>query len=125
MLIELNKIRLSGCSCGDDTLPSIHVLAWDDALTSAAKRHTLDMSTKNFLNHVGSDGSTPLIRASDAGFPGIYIGENIARGYGSVDAVLEGWKNSEAHCKNLMNYRYNYMGVATMDYYWTLVLGSE
>jgi uncharacterized protein YkwD len=125
MLIEINRIRLSGCSCGNDTLPPTQVVAWSDDLTSAAKRHTLDMSTKNFLNHVGSDGSTPANRASEAGFQGTYIGENIARGYRSVDEVILGWKSSEAHCKNIMNYHYKYMGVATIDYYWTLVLGSE
>jgi uncharacterized protein YkwD len=85
----------------------------------------MDMATHNFLNHVGTDGSTPAIRASEAGFEGIYVGENIAHGYSSVEEVIIGWKNSEAHCKNLMSYHYHFMGVATSDYYWTLVLGSE
>jgi uncharacterized protein YkwD len=125
MLVELNKIRLSGCACGDDTIPPIQVLNWSDELTVAAKRHTLDMSANSFLNHIGTDGSTPVIRAKDAGFEGIYVGENIARGYTSVEEVLLGWKSSEFHCKNLMNYHYTYIGVATNNYYWTLVLGGE
>jgi uncharacterized protein YkwD len=125
MLIEINRMRMSGCNCGTDTIPPINLLAWDEALTNAATQHTLDMSIKNFLNHIGSDGSTPAMRANEAGFTGLYIGENIARGYSSVDDVVEGWKNSPPHCRTIMNFRFQYMGVATNNQYWTLVLGGE
>ena len=36
--------------------------------------------------------------------------ENVAVGYGSVDAVVEAWLESAGHCRNLMNPNFKTMG---------------
>jgi uncharacterized protein YkwD len=125
MLSEINQIRLTGCLCGQDSMPSVPELQWDEALTSAAKRHVLDMSTNNFLSHSGSDGSTPANRAIDAGYAGVYIGENIARGFSTTHDVMNRWKSSESNCKTIMDKNYFFIGAATNYYYWTQVFGSN
>ena len=35
-------------------------------------------------------------------------GENIASGYDNAAEVIEAWKNSEKHNKNMLNVEYNY-----------------
>ena len=125
MLIEINELRLSGCMCGEDSMPPVKELAYDESLENAAKRHVLDMTENNFLDHYGTDGSTPQKRALDAGFTGAYIGENIARGFVSVHDVMLRWTESEEHCKTIMSSYFAYVGVAYEDYYWVTVFGSD
>jgi len=125
ILTEVNKLRIEGCLCGEDTMPPVQELQWDEALESAAERHVMDMTENLFFDHIGSDGSTPTERAYDAGFTGAYIGENIARGFVTVNDVMSRWKNSEFHCKTIMDYHYYFMGVAYEDYYWVQLFGSN
>ncbi len=49
-------------------------------LYTASLRHSRDMSTHNFFNHIGSDGSTPFTRIHDTGYIYTYAGEILARG---------------------------------------------
>ena len=60
------------------------------------------------------------------------LGENIAAGYPSVNAVVDGWIASDGHCANLLNPDLRDMGMACVagtassSYrtYWTLDLGT-
>ena len=42
-------------------------------------------------------------------------GENIAWNYQSAASVVEGWKNSEGHYKNMINSNFNKLGVGLCD----------
>jgi uncharacterized protein YkwD len=42
-------------------------VAWDDTAAKAGQRHAEDMASKGFTGHIGSDGSTPELRHTDAG----------------------------------------------------------
>ena len=125
MLIEINKQRLAGCFCGEDSMPPVRELIYDEMLESAARRHVLDMTENDIFRHIGSDGSTPQIRAAESGFTGAYIGENIARGFVSVNEVMTRWLSSIDHCRTIMDSRFHYVGVAYEDYYWVQVFGSD
>lgn len=125
LLEEVNLLRMQGCLCGEDTMPAVQEVFWDDALEIAAVRHVTDMSQNNHLDHVGTDDSTPPQRAEDAGFEGVFIGENIARGYITISDVMNQWKSSTAHCKAMMDGRFYFMAVAYEDYYWVQLFGSN
>jgi uncharacterized protein YkwD len=125
ILEEVNKLRREGCVCGEDTMPPVQEVLWDEALEAAARRHVLDMSQNDHFDHIGTDGSSPYHRTADAGFTGAYIGENIARGYRSINDVMMQWKNSNSHCKTMMDDHFYYMAVAYQDYYWVQLLGSN
>lgn len=125
MLEEINSKRLNGCFCGEDSMPPVQELLYDESLEFAAQRHVHDMTENNFLSHIGSDGSTPSNRAADAGFMGAYIGENIARGFISVDEVMSRWFSSTEHCKTMMDPYYSFMGIAYEEYYWVQLFGSN
>ncbi|MBN1949967.1 MAG: CAP domain-containing protein [Bacteroidales bacterium] len=125
LLTEVNMLRKSGCWCGDDSMPPVQEVEWDELLELAAIRHVEDMSQNRFLNHYGSDGSTPYSRITDAGFDGSFFGENIARGYVTIQDVVGQWKNSPEHCKIMMDNHYHFMAVAYESYYWVQLFGSE
>lgn len=50
--------------------------------------------------------------------------ENIAAGYGSPSAVVQGWLDSAGHCGNMLNGNYEAMGVGWDSNYWTQNLGN-
>jgi uncharacterized protein YkwD len=87
------------------------------------------MATANYFSHTGRDGRSPSQRVNAAGYTAQAVGENIAAGYGSMAAVVDGWMGSEGHCANLMSASYSQMGLACArgsasqyGIYWTQVL---
>ena len=79
------------------------------------------MAAQGYFSHTGLDGSSPGDRARAAGFSGGGIGENIAAGYGSPEAVMAGWMNSSGHRANILNCGYRLLGVgyAAQGNHWT------
>lgn len=83
-------------------------LALNALLSTAAKRHAVDLRDNDFQEHVGSDGSTVADRLTDAGYPWIRGGENI---YSYAKSILHGhagflvdWGVPDlGHRNNLMN----------------------
>ncbi|MFV2088564.1 CAP domain-containing protein [Micromonospora sp. LOL_021] len=101
----------------------------NDQLAEAARLHSEDQATNNDMSHEGSDGSDPWERARRAGYEQA-IGENVAAGYPTAEAVMEGWMNSPGHRANILNCDAVAMGVGTATssngtLYWTQMFGSE
>ncbi len=124
-LLELvNEVRAEGCDCGGEYQAPASPVAWNDKLEQAAQNHSNDMDKNNFMNHDGSDGSSPGDRIVAVGYSWSTYGENIANGYTSETAVIQGWLDSPGHCKNIMNAKFTEMGIATSGSYWTMVLAK-
>jgi len=119
LLSLVNEARSQGCKCGNQKMPPVGIVKWDGQLEVAAVKHSMDMSKHQFLSHTGSDGSTLRFRITKAGFKWSSCAENIAEGYETEQQVVEGWLKSPAHCKNLMNPSYSFMGAARSGSYWT------
>ena len=104
-----------------------------DSLNQLAQYHSDNMVAKNFYSHIDPDGLTPVTRAEklniqpwrtvDNTFIG--IAENIAQvpwfqnvsscgdtrsSEALAECMVEGWKNSPPHYKNIMG-EYIYLGV--------------
>ncbi len=104
-------------------------LAVSPSLTKAARRHVADMATNDFLDHTGSDGSTPGKRAWDAGYPAsAAVGENLARDFPTAESVLFGWKGSLAgHNENMIDPRWRAIGIARQQggvWFWATSFGD-
>ena len=129
-LARVNAARSQTRNCGGTRYAAVPALSWDAKLEAAALAHTRDMIAKNFFSHTGSDGSNVGTRATSAGYTWSSIGENIAAGYPSLDAVVTGWLQSPGHCANLMSANFTQFGLslqnasgnAAYDTYWTMVL---
>lgn len=81
------------------------------ALTVAAQRHANEMARRNRMTHTGANGSNAGQRITAAGFRWTSYGENVAVGQTSSSAVVYAWMNSSGHRANLLNPRFQWMGV--------------
>ena len=132
LLARINQVRASGADCGvDGVFGAASALTWNDKLTVAAEGHSQDMAAKNYFSHTSADGRTLADRINAAGYAWSSAGENIAAGYPTIDAVMNGWIASPGHCANLMNAGFAEVGVVcvpgsagdTYSTYWTMDLG--
>ena len=100
LLTAINAARAQARVCvnGQSPMPAVAPLAWNAQLAAAADRHSTDMAVHNFMDHTGSDGSSAGQRITQAGYVWRAWGENIAAGYPTVAAVVQGWLGSPGHC---------------------------
>ena len=130
-VLELvNGARAEARRCGTETFDAAPPLEWNPCLEAAAAGHSDDMATHDFFSHTGSDGSQIGMRATAAGFVWFTVGENIAAGQETAARAMTGWIDSPGHCANLMDPRFDSLGMActsvpttTGGTYWTQVLG--
>lgn len=129
----VNARRAAGASCGSrGSFPAAPALRWQAQLAEAAYGHSLDMATQNYFSHTSLDGQTLGDRVAATDYGGFSaLGENIAAGYPSVEAVVQGWMDSPGHCANLMSRSYTEMALAcardsgsVYGIYWTQVLAK-
>lgn len=97
-------------------------------LATAARRHSQDQAANNTMSHTGSNGSSFVERARAAGYQNP-IGENVAMGYRTPEAVMDGWMNSDGHRRNILNCQAKAIGVGVAtasdgSLYWTQVFGA-
>ena len=100
-------------------------LVIDDRITTAAQGHSTDMANKGYFNHVSEpEGTSFSQRMKNAGYPKPG-GENIAMGYATPAAVMDGWMKSQGHRENILNCDFTAMGVGldTRGNYWTQNFG--
>ncbi|MEM8486441.1 MAG: CAP domain-containing protein [Bacteroidota bacterium] len=126
-----NVARAVRQQCGNESYNAVAALGWSDQLAEAAMAHSRDMAAQNYFDHTNLDGESPGVRISRAGYVAQTWGENIAAGYGSLEAVIAGWIESPGHCANIMNGRFTEFAVAvaensnsTYGSYWTMVLAT-
>ena len=110
----------------------LHPLSADDNLATAARDHSEDMGLQNYFSHTSLDGRTVPDRISDAGYSYNTYGENIAAGYQTPEAVIDGWMSSSGHRANILNPNFCDIGVgyaytanSTYGHYWTQVFGRN
>ena len=113
-------------------IANLHPLAWDNALGAAAWDHSTDMAQQNYFSHTSLDGRQFNQRITAAGYPFSTGGENIACGYSTPQAVMNGWMNSSGHRANILNASFCDIGVgyafestSSYRYYWTQDFGRR
>ena len=125
LLLELvNGHRATGCKCGSSEFGPTNPIVWNDAIEWAAYDHSLDMYENKFLGHKGSDGSNAGTRLKRRDYSYKRWGENVAKGYKTENSVINAWKNSAGHCRNMMSPNFTEMGIAKVGIYWTQVLAA-
>lgn len=105
-------------------------LRLDQTLNRVADGHSEDMAARDYFSHNDPEGNGPGVRIDAAGYQGRGWGENIAAGYRSAAAVVEGWMNSDGHRRNILNCNFNELGVGYAEggsygVYWTQVFGTR
>jgi uncharacterized protein YkwD len=111
-VVELvNAARSHARKCGRERYPAAPPLGVSRDLNDAAADHARDMARKKYFEHRGRDGSEPKDRVLRAGYKSRLTGENIALGPESAEEVVAGWLDSPGHCANIMDARFQDIGV--------------
>ena len=84
-------------------------LTVSDRLTRAAATRAKEVAVK--FDHTRPDGSPFYSVLSEVGYSYRNAGENIAWGYTSPSAVMDGWMNSSGHRANILNANFTEIGV--------------
>jgi uncharacterized protein YkwD len=129
MLAAINTARSQARNCGTVAFKATTNVRGNDKLFAASKAHSADMAQRNYFDHTSPEGQEFWQRTALQGYAGA-TGENIAVGYPTVAAVMQGWLNSDGHCKGIMNPSANDVAVACVSNtgrtkYWTMVLGKS
>jgi uncharacterized protein YkwD len=132
ILAAVNRARATARRCGEQAFAPAPPLAWNGALARAAGAHSDEMAAHYYFSHQGRDGHAVPERALQAGYRWRAVGENIAAGQESTEAVVDGWLSSPGHCANIMSARFADMGAAYAistghgrpRVYWTQVFGA-
>jgi|GEM_PF-4869304 len=98
----------------------LEALDWDTGLAAVALAHSTDMSDRGFFNHYNPDGKSPTDRIRAGGLVFKYVGENIARGYGTAESVVAAWMDSATHRSAILSEKATHMGVGVYNRYWTV-----
>ncbi|MEK7516851.1 MAG: CAP domain-containing protein [Patescibacteria group bacterium] len=88
-------------------------LAENAKLNAAAAAKVQDMFEKQYFEHVSPTGKDAGDLATEAGYQYILVGENLALGNFENDrALVDAWMASPGHRENILNNRYQEIGVA-------------
>lgn len=67
------------------------------SLDEAADLKATDMFERGYWSHNTPDGERPWVFINETDYILLDAGENLARGYTTAEAVVEGWMNSPSH----------------------------
>lgn len=99
----------------------LNALTYDWELARVARYKSQDMKDNRYFAHNSPVYGTPFQMIKNFGISFRSAGENIARGYTTPQAVVDGWMNSSGHRANILNANYTHIGVGYVagGHYWT------
>ena len=113
-------------------------LALNPALEKAAQEHSDDMANKGYVDHVGSDSSSPTDRINSAGYPAWsstrVAGEVVYAGDKGFSEALTFLLKDDAQRRILLNSHFREIGIGftnapnangVQTTYWTLTFGAQ
>ncbi len=97
------------------TKVGLPVLTANAQLSAAALAKGQDMFLKQYWAHTAPDGTTPWKFFRDAGYGYQVAGENLARDFSDTTSMTAAWMASPTHRANIMNAKYQEIGIAVID----------
>lgn len=90
-------------------------LVYNEKLSQAALAKAQDMFSDQYWAHTAPDGLEPWDFISDVGYVYKVAGENLARDFETTDQMVKAWMNSPTHRANIMNGKFQEIGIAVID----------
>ncbi|MFA6534398.1 MAG: CAP domain-containing protein [Patescibacteria group bacterium] len=90
-------------------LPALKINA---ALNAAAEGKVADMIANGYFSHTAPSGDKPWVWLDQVNYPYTAAGENLAKDFSSAASVEQAFLASPAHRKNILNPRYQEIGLA-------------
>lgn len=105
----------------------LKALSYDWELSRVARNKSQDMKDNNYFSHTSPVYGSPFQMIRNFGISFRSAGENIAKGYATPQAVVNGWMNSSGHRANILNAGYTHIGVGYVSggNYWTQMFISK
>ena len=94
-------------------------LSLSGELSDGARLKSQDMRDNRYFDHNSPTYGTPFEMMRSLGITYAAAAENIAMGYSTAEAVVNGWMNSAGHRANILSTNYTHIGVGHVDGYWT------
>ena len=119
------------------TTRGLDPLSIDRQLDQAANLHNDEMVRADMMSHQLPGEASLGDRVTATGYSWTRVGENIAAGYTTPEAVVEAWMNSTGHKENILNPEFTHIGIGyefapdnnnalnDFDVYWTQVFGAN
>ena len=85
-------------------------LTLDAELCRYARVKSQDMHDVGYFSHESPTYVSPFDMMRSFGLSYAYAGENIAKGYGSAEAVVNAWMNSSRHRANILSANFTRLG---------------
>ena len=105
---EQEVVRLTNIERVNNGLPELKT---DSKLNEVAWHKSRDMVNVGYFDHQSPTYGSPFDMMSQFGVSYTAAAENIAYGYATPEAVVEGWMNSPGHRANILNETYTHIGV--------------
>lgn len=86
----------------------------NDKLFEAAEKKAEDMFKEGYFAHTSPSGITPWHWFDASGYDYVYAGENLAINFNNEQDQQNAWMKSDLHRKNILNEKYEEIGVASM-----------
>lgn len=105
----------------------LKALTYDWQLSRVARYKSQDMKDNKYFSHTSPVYGSPFEMIKNFGISFRSAGENIAMGYRTPQAVVNGWMNSSGHRANILNASYTHIGVGYVadGNYWTQMFISK
>ncbi|HBP51656.1 MAG: hypothetical protein US68_C0019G0011 [Candidatus Shapirobacteria bacterium GW2011_GWE1_38_10] len=91
------------------------VLEYNDTLSQSAAAKANDMFSNNYWSHNSPAGKTPWDFFKSAGYKYSIAGENLAKDFYDTDGLIKAWMNSPTHRDNIINDKYQEIGIAVIN----------
>jgi len=89
-------------------LPGLQLASY---ISEVARVKARDLRDRRYFSHQSPTYGSPFDMMETFGINYSYAGENIAKGHGSPQAVMDGWMASPGHRDNILNKHYKEIGV--------------
>jgi uncharacterized protein YkwD len=108
LTFETELIRLVNDYRASKGLPA---LVDSSTLRDSARANSQHMIVHEFFSHTSPEGLSPGDRITQNGIAWTSVGENIAAGYATPQAVFDAWLASPGHRQNIESERWTHTGV--------------
>lgn len=110
----LTIIELTNKERRAQNLPELKI---NQKLNLAAQAKATDMFSRNYWAHVSPTGVEPWYFITNSGYQYHHAGENLARDFANPADIVSAWMASPTHQRNLLDPRYQDIGIAVVDGY--------
>lgn len=112
---NINQQRLIELTNKEREKKNLPPVRENTALDNAAKLKAENMISENYWAHFAPSGKTPWDFILGSGYKFTFAGENLAKNFYNSEDVVVAWMNSPKHKENLLNPKYEDMGIAVVD----------